>query len=64
MVKYLIQKKGFLQSAAMFPTLKEAQLRAKEILPYVPYRIRKISENEAIKRQKWATARLKKKGLI
>jgi len=57
---WLVQKKGFVQSAAIFSTKEEAESAARRFFPDIPYRIKRISEKEIKKRLGWYKKRTKR----
>lgn len=61
MAYYLVQKKGFKDSAAIFRTRKEAVKDAERYYPNASYRISRITTEEAKKRMGQYKKRLKGK---
>lgn len=61
MAYYLVKKKGFKDSAAMFRTREEAVKDAERYFPNVPYRLQRITTEEAKKRLEKYKKRLKGK---
>ena len=59
MVKYLVQKKGFRQSAAIYSTKKAAESAGVLFYPDVPFKIVKISDSDARKRKAMFEKRFK-----
>jgi hypothetical protein len=62
-MKYLVQKQGFKDSAAIFDTVEQANHDATRFYPDVPYEIIPISDDETTLRMAKYHKRLLKMGI-